>query len=156
TSRGISRRATWSRPRSRTSACWSMRWWTSLPDPGFRMLRLVLFALAQALAAQFAFAANAQSPLRPEVENFIGEMHERHGFSASRLRGLFGSVRPQPRIIEVMSAPATARPWFEFAPIYLNDKRIQGGVKFWRDNAALLKRATAEYGVPEEIIVATL
>lgn len=55
-----------------------------------------------------------------------------------------------------MSAPSTARPWHEFRNRYIDATRIAGGVKFWEENAAALLRASREYGVPEEIIVATI
>ena len=34
--------------------------------------------------------------------------------------------------------------------------RINGGVRFWREHAATLEKAGREFGVPEEIIVATI
>jgi membrane-bound lytic murein transglycosylase B len=55
-----------------------------------------------------------------------------------------------------MSAPSTARPWHEFRSRYIDTARIAGGVKFWEQNAAALLRASRDYGVPEEIIVATI
>jgi len=34
--------------------------------------------------------------------------------------------------------------------------RIEGGVRFWQQNQAVLEKATREFGVPEEILVATI
>ena len=34
--------------------------------------------------------------------------------------------------------------------------RVDGGVRFWRDNEAALARAQQDYGVPAEIIVAII
>jgi len=98
----------------------------------------------------------AQKALRPEVEAFIGEMVHKHEFRRDRLRRLFSQVRPRPAIIRAMSAPATAKPWYEFRDRYVNAARIDGGIRFWQENVVTLARARREFGVPEEIIVAII
>jgi membrane-bound lytic murein transglycosylase B len=102
-----------------------------------------------------ATAATAQKTLRPEVESFIAEMVSKHRFEREALRRAFGQVQPQPAIIRAMTAPATARPWYEFRSRAV-DPNIDSGIRFWEENAATLARASREFGVPEEIIVATL
>jgi membrane-bound lytic murein transglycosylase B len=52
--------------------------------------------------------------------------------------------------------PFGQRNWLEYRSRYLEDKRLQAGVEFWRSNAALLERATERFGVPSEIIVAII
>jgi membrane-bound lytic murein transglycosylase B len=101
-------------------------------------------------------ASAAQAPLRPEIDEFIAGMEARHQFDGEVLRALFAKVQPRPNILRLMSAPSTARPWYEFRPRYVESRRIEGGVKFWAENAATLARARLRYGVPEEIIVATI
>ena len=95
-------------------------------------------------------------PLRPEIETFIGEMVARHGFGQAELEDIFGAVKFQPTIIDAISRPATSRPWHEFRPVFINPRRITGGVDFWNNHAATLERARAEFGVPEEIITAII
>lgn len=112
---------------------------------------LLLFALARPLGA-----AEAPRPLAPEVETFIGEMVQKHQFEPVALRKLFLQVKPRPSIVRAMSAPSTARPWHEFRAVYLEPQRINAGVEFWRQHAATIARAAKEYGMPEEIIVATI
>lgn len=96
------------------------------------------------------------APLRPDIDAFIAEMAARHEFEAAALRALFAKVQTRPNILKIMSAPSTARPWHEFRPRYVEERRIEGGVRFWKENAAALARARARFGVPEEIIVATI
>ena len=108
------------------------------------------------LIAGHAASAAAQRPLRAEVAAFIEEMVRKHGFERAALRRVFSQVQWRPEIVRAMSAPATARPWHEFRSRYIDATRIAGGVKFWEENAAALLRAGREYGVPEEIIVATI
>jgi len=119
-------------------------------------LRCLFFPLITMMLAVAPDASAGQTPMRPEIESFIADMAEKHQFDAQALRALFSKVQPRPNILRIMSAPATALPWHEFRPGYVNGRRIEGGVKFWTENAATLARARLQYGVPEEIIVATI
>jgi membrane-bound lytic murein transglycosylase B len=101
-------------------------------------------------------AAQAQRVLSPDTEAFIGEMVQKHQFDRSALRKLFVRVRTVPSILRAVSAPATARPWHEFRARNVDPARISGGVAFWREHSTLLARARERYGIPEEIIVATI
>jgi membrane-bound lytic murein transglycosylase B len=102
--------------------------------------------------------ANAGQPLarRADVQAFIREMAAQHGFNAARLQAVFGRAYAKPDIIAAMSRPAEAKPWYAYRPIFVNPKRIQGGVTFWRANEAVLARAEQVYGVPPEIVVAII
>ena len=62
----------------------------------------------------------------------------------------------QPTIIKAISQPATSRPWREYRPLFVNPRRIAGGVDFWKSHAATLERARKEFGIPEEIIAAVI
>jgi membrane-bound lytic murein transglycosylase B len=117
--------------------------------------------LALVLAAGFGLPPAAQgngngSPFRPEVQAFIAEMAERHGFDPSLLGETLARAQFQSSIIRAVTTPATARPWREFRPIFVNAQRIGGGLGFWDENEATLERAEAYYGVPAEIIVAVI
>ena len=100
--------------------------------------------------------AAAQQALRPQVEAFIGEMVSKHEFGRAALRRVFSQVRPRPAILRAIAAPATAKPWFEFRSSHVDAARINGGIRFWEQNAATLARARRDYGVPEDIIVAII
>jgi len=107
------------------------------------------------LPAQPSAAAEARQ-LAPEIESFIEEMVQKHQFETRALRRLFAQVQPRPAILRAISTPGTARPWHEFRSRYLEPARVNNGVVFWRENAAALEKASREFGVPEEIIVATI
>jgi membrane-bound lytic murein transglycosylase B len=119
-------------------------------------LRTILSAVFLLTVSTGLSAAEKLRPLDPEVETFIEEMVQKHQFEAAALRKLFGQVKPRPGIVKAMSAPATARPWHEFRIRYIEPARINSGVTFWREHAATLEKASREFGVPEEIIVATI
>lgn len=92
----------------------------------------------------------------PDVQAFVQEMADRHGFSRSALERSLRETKFLSSIIRAMDAPSTALPWREFRPRHVNDARFEGGLRFWEEHAALLERAAAEYRVPPEIIVATI
>jgi len=125
-----------------------------------RLLLLVVLLGFPALCgfdSSRAQAAQVQGqPLREDVAVFIDEMVARHGFQRRYLNQLFGAVQMRPSIIRAMSAPGTSRPWHEFRRNHIDEIRIASGVKFWRENAVTLQRAAAQFGVPAEIIVATI
>lgn len=124
--------------------------------PTLKKLLLVSILLGLATAAIAIAAAAPTGPLSKEAEKFVRQMASRHGFNAAALRKTLREARFQPDIIKVMTTPATARPWVDYYPIFLTPRRIEGGAQFWRDNADALARAERQYGVPAEIIVATI
>ncbi|MEW6352839.1 MAG: lytic murein transglycosylase B [Pseudomonadota bacterium] len=93
---------------------------------------------------------------RPELRDFINEMTARHGFSDTDLTALFAQANARPDIIEAISRPAEAKPWYEYRPIFVNEARVEGGVQFWNQHAEVLARAQNTYGVPPEIITAII
>src|SRR5574340_650426 len=84
-----------------------------------RIMRLLTYAFGFIALAGCATAAvpPTAAQLRPEVEVFIGEMMDRHGFSRAELESIFSMAEFQPAINNTISQPATSRPWYEFRPI---------------------------------------
>lgn len=121
-------------------------------------MRLLTYAFGVFLVAGCSATAvkPAAAQLRPEIETFIGEMVDRHGFNQAELENIFSMAQFQPAIIDAISRPATSRPWYEFRTIFVNPKRIAGGVAFWDSHAETLERARRDFGIPEEIITAVI
>jgi membrane-bound lytic murein transglycosylase B len=114
--------------------------------------RSLLAAFGGALAAPRLHA----HALRAEYEAFAAEMAAKHSLDGAALRRLFATIRPQAFIIRAMNAPSTALPWHRFRRGHVDAVHINGGEKFWLRHATTLTRAAKEYGVPEEIICATI
>ncbi len=90
----------------------------------------------------------------PGSEAFIERVVAEHGLDAAEVRALLAEARYQQSIIDAMTRPAEARPWYRYWPIFLTEARKSGGAEFWRANQDLLERVSEEFGVPIEIIVA--
>lgn len=93
---------------------------------------------------------------RAEYGAFVKSMAGALQMDVAELEKVFGEVRLKPQIVRAISLPAEAKPWDQYRPLFLNDKRILGGVKFWDQHAAALLRARTEFGVPESMIIAIL
>ena len=62
------------------------------------------------------------------------------GFKQDELESLFKQVKIKQKIINAMSRPAEkSKAWYEYRKIFLTDKRIKQGVKFWQENSNVLK-----------------
>jgi membrane-bound lytic murein transglycosylase B len=93
---------------------------------------------------------------RSDVRDFIKDMNKKHGLKQDELLKAFAQVEINQKIIDAISRPAEAKPWHEYRPIFLTDKRINGGVEFWKQHDAALSRAYKEFGVDPEIVVAII
>ncbi len=116
--------------------------------PALAVLLLALLATAPAHALDVAHY--------PELQGFIRELAQTHGFSERALTRLFTGARLRPEIIQAMERPKEALPWYEYRKLFLTDERMRQGVAFWRRHAPVLTRAQREFGVPPEIVVAIL
>ncbi len=92
----------------------------------------------------------------PGIPAFIDEMVSKHEFKRDELEQVFQRTQHVQAVIDAISLPATIKPWVEYRANFINNKRIDGGLKFWLRYEEALKRAEWEYGVPQEIIVAVI
>ena len=93
---------------------------------------------------------------RQDVQSFIANMVQKHGFGEQQLTELLAEVKTRESVLEAISRPAESKPWREYRPIFITEERVKKGMDFWRQNAALLQRAEKEFGVPPEMIVAII
>ena len=124
------------------------------------MIRRALLLAACVLcgaAAAHPPARQASYADRPEVRAFIGRMVERYGFGAEALRKVFASARFAPGVLRAMRPPPRERPsWEAYRARFVDARRIDEGLEFWRANRSTLARAARVYGVPAEVIVAII
>jgi membrane-bound lytic murein transglycosylase B len=118
------------------------------------------FPRAAALAAWLLLPGWAAADLdaldarHPGAAGFIEEMVNEHGVDGDELATLLAGAERRQDILDAISRPAEAKPWHDYRPIFITDRRIMDGVAFWAQNNELLTRVEAEFEVPAEIIVA--
>jgi membrane-bound lytic murein transglycosylase B len=127
------------------------------------MIRLPILVLSFLIAALPARGEPSEGKKpepyskKPEVRAFVRELVRRHGFVEKELLSLFSRVRRADPVLQAISTPAEkSRPWTEYRDMLVNERRIAGGVAFWKANRAALERAEKEYGVPAEYVVAII
>jgi membrane-bound lytic murein transglycosylase B len=114
-----------------------------------------LLALVLCVACPVARTAFAVDTHRPEVKSFIDEVSEKDSIGKRQLRKLLRAAKSQPAIIEAMDRPAEkAKPWYEYRPIFVTEKRILEGTDFWIEHRQELDRASIKSGVAPEYLAA--
>jgi len=92
----------------------------------------------------------------PGIPQFIDDMVVKHQFKRDEMENVFAHAQHLPTVIDLISRPATIKPWLEYRAIFVNHKRVKLGLEFWDKYRQTLRRAEQKYGVPQEIIVAVI
>ncbi len=121
-----------------------------------KQLLLVLICLIPSVP----FAANliaGDYKGREDVEAFIVRMALESNYSETELVELFSQVKKQSHLFERLNRPAEkALKWYQYRKIFIKEKRIIEGVRFWKKHKNLLTEVSHKTGVPAEIIVAII
>jgi membrane-bound lytic murein transglycosylase B len=113
------------------------------------------------LFASSATQARAYDPPTPAQvaaaqKKFADDLARDTDLSAADVLATLGKAHYQQTVIDAISRPAESKTWREYRPIFLTQARIDGGVAFYRANAALFDRVSQEFGVPAQILVAII
>jgi membrane-bound lytic murein transglycosylase B len=101
--------------------------------------------------------ADPAIPRGQRIEAFIAYTARTYGVDPALVRTTLAQAQTRQPIIDAMTRPAEkVRSWADYRPIFLNDKRIDGGVAFLAQHRAELDRVAARTGVPAEYIVAII
>jgi membrane-bound lytic murein transglycosylase B len=95
---------------------------------------------------------------RADVQAFVREMVERHGFEEAALLKVFGGTRGAESAIRFMAPapPGSRKSWIAYRARFVEPLRIREGLRFWREQSSAVARAAERYGVPPEIIVSII
>ena len=113
-------------------------------------LLLLLLLIAPGLA-------HASYAARAEVEAFVDDLAQRHGFVKAELKRVFAKAQRVDPVLEAIAKPAErVRAWDDYRALLITERRITEGVEFWRKNRRTLERAEKKYGVAPEYVVAII
>jgi membrane-bound lytic murein transglycosylase B len=95
---------------------------------------------------------------RPEVQHFIDQMVQKHGFVRDQLVAAFKRAHYNDTVARLINPTSPSRPkvWTEYRNRFVEPTRIAAGVQFWRAHADDLERASKMYGVPADVIMGIL
>jgi membrane-bound lytic murein transglycosylase B len=114
------------------------------------MKRIVSLALVSILST------SCLAQQHPGAEEFAARAAAEYQLDSQQIMQLLHDARFKQSIVDAISRPAEAKPWYEYRPIFITEKRIRGGVDFWRENEALVRQASERFGVEPQIIVAII
>ena len=116
--------------------------------------------VALVLLALVSFAALGKEPKPPtkpvsEINKFAQMMQDKYQFDKQEIKDFLLNTDFVPEIYYHRAPADYVKPTpEELRAMYL--KRIDDGVQFWLDHEETLKRAEAEFGVPQTVLVALL
>ena len=119
----------------------------------------LLFSIPCLTMPRLAMAAESEKggyADHPKASAFIDKMVAK-GMDRGFVTGLVADAKPQQSILEAIARPAEKRlDWGGYRKIFLGQSRIDQGVEFWNTHQQTLDRASAEFGVAPEVIVAII
>ncbi|MFB1035232.1 MAG: lytic murein transglycosylase, partial [Sinobacterium sp.] len=95
------------------------------------------------------------SPLELQ-KKFIDLMVDKYQFDRKVVESTLQKAIKNEAILQSIAKPWEAKPWHQYYPIFLTEKRLIKGLAFWQTHKSTLARAEQETGVPAEIIVAII
>lgn len=118
--------------------------------------RLCVFGLS-IVGLSVSAPAFADYSQHPQAAAFVDEMVKQHGFKREEIQQWLTRAERQQSVLDAIARPAEkAKPWKDYRKLFVTPDRIQQGVAFWRDHAAVLARAERTSGVPAAIIVSII
>lgn len=130
-----------------------MRKYSSKPQ------KLVFFAI---LFCTLIFVVKPSILLAVEIEKYpvlvklVNQMVTEDDYPRAQLTQVLQQAKIQQSTLALINKPSEALPWYKYQKIFLNQKRVNQGVKFWNENQLTLERAQQKFGVPQSVIVALL
>ena len=105
---------------------------------------------AFALAVVSILSSACQAQQHPGAEEFAARAAQEYNLDQQAVVELLQEARFKQSIVDAMTRPAEGK------PIFITDKRIEGGVEFWKENEALIAQAAERFGVDPQVIVAII
>jgi membrane-bound lytic murein transglycosylase B len=92
------------------------------------------------------------------VRDFADDIVVRDNFDRAHVEDVIKRARFIDSAVQLVKPAPPGKPknWSAYSDRFIEPIRINAGVRFWEENADLLARAEATYGVPAEIIVGIL
>lgn len=96
-------------------------------------------------------------PINLEQEKYqalFRELRSDHGFTDAEIKAIFAGQTINRRVLELMDRQWEAKPYYEYAPLFLTPKIIATGRQKLAEHREVLDRIEQEIGVDREIVVA--
>ena len=116
-----------------------------------------LIALLLLLTSPLAAASYADHPRSEELLQLLAKEYRFSNDDLAMARRALAAANKVPKLIEAeQNAKEKTLTWTRYRPIHVNQRNIERGAAFMREQADWLSKAEAEFGVPAEVIAAIL
>jgi membrane-bound lytic murein transglycosylase B len=113
-----------------------------------------ILALACCVAAGPAVALDVTDT---EVAAFIADTSREHAIDEAWLTSTLAGAEHKSSIVRAISRPAErTKPWHEYRDIFMNDRRVREGAKFWAAHREQVESIAGQHGIPPRLLVAIL
>ncbi|MFM2482225.1 lytic murein transglycosylase B [Celerinatantimonas sp. YJH-8] len=112
---------------------------------------LLLMSCAASLALP-ATAAGLSDPQQLQLK----KLSQATQTDYSQLQQAIKLAQKDDAVITAITKPWEAKPWYQYQGLFIQPKRIQQGVEFWKQHHQALMQAEKTYQVPAQIIVAII
>ncbi|MBW8190720.1 lytic murein transglycosylase B [Neiella marina] len=124
----------------------------------FSTIRLPSWARSIGLSVCASLAAfSAHTAASNTIDDaFINEVVSSYQLDERWIRTQVKAAQFNPEIIERITTPWEAKPWYQYQTIFLKPERVEQAVEFWQQHQQVLARAEQQYGVPPQFIAAII
>ncbi|QLE86468.1 MULTISPECIES: lytic murein transglycosylase B [Shewanella] len=91
-----------------------------------------------------------------EIKQAFFTAQQQQGFSEQAIEDYFNNAQYEQKVIDAITTPWEAKPWHQYYPIFLTEKRLEKGLAFWQQHEATITRAADQFNVDPQIIVAII
>ncbi len=92
----------------------------------------------------------------PVLLKLVEQMSAEDGYPKAQLNRLLQQANIKQKTIDLINRQYEALPWHRYRKRFVNQHRINQGVRFWDENQTTLQRAYEQFGVPPALIVALI
>lgn len=117
---------------------------------------LIMVSCGFCLSAAASEATSPNKELTGKTKQFINKMVTEHQFDEQFIKDTLARANKDQVILDAIARPWEAKPWYQYYPIFLTEKRLDKGLSFWKKHAETLAKAEKETGVPAQIITAII
>ncbi len=94
--------------------------------------------------------------LASDAETEFLAQWQAQGLDKAYLEQALSLANKDQAVIDAITRPWEAKPWYQYYPIFLTEKRLAAGLAFWQEHRALFDQAFERYGVEPEIVLAIM
>ncbi|WP_434950692.1 lytic murein transglycosylase B [Shewanella sp. HL-SH4] len=114
-----------------------------------------LFSAITLVVSTHIGIASAATDVDALKKQFMAEQIKQ-GFSQQEIEAFLNESTYTQEVIDAITKPWEAKPWHQYYPIFLTEKRLAKGLEFWHENADTIAKAADKFNVDPQIIVAII